>query len=114
MANLLAETLEIMKIHNKSPIDVRWVGVLDPAYLRVIRIGEEFVGSWDDFQKWADFEYNDGYGGAEVNAHLHIVGDNWWLERGEYDGSEWWEFKTLPLKPNEGSPLHKKDLLERP
>lgn len=25
-----------------------------------------------------------------------VVGDDWWLERHEYDGSEWWEFKRLP------------------
>lgn len=30
---------------------------------------------------------------------LKIVGDNWWLERHEYDGAEWFEFKTLPQKP---------------
>lgn len=28
-----------------------------------------------------------------------IVGDDWWMERHEYDGSEWWEFKELPKKP---------------
>ena len=29
-----------------------------------------------------------------------IVGDNWWLERDEYDGAEGWEFKVMPIKPN--------------
>ena len=32
---------------------------------------------------------------------LLIVGDDWWLERHEYDGAEWWEFKTLPCEPFE-------------
>jgi len=27
------------------------------------------------------------------------VGDDWWLERHEYDGSEWWVFQKLPIKP---------------
>jgi hypothetical protein len=27
-----------------------------------------------------------------------VVGKDWWLERHEYDGSEWWEFKTMPDK----------------
>ena len=40
-----------------------------------------------------------GFGGAEVNENLFVVGADWWLERHEYDGSEWWEFKTLPTKP---------------
>lgn len=25
-----------------------------------------------------------------------VVGKDFWLERGEYDGSEWWSFKTTP------------------
>ena len=25
-------------------------------------------------------------------------GSDWWLERGEYDGSEWWEFRREPVK----------------
>lgn len=24
-----------------------------------------------------------------------------WLERHEYDGSEWWEYKTMPTEPFE-------------
>lgn len=28
-----------------------------------------------------------------------MAGDDWWLERAEYDGSEWWKFKTLPVEP---------------
>ena len=55
--------------------------------------------SFDKFKEIADFEYDDGYGGAEI-PDVRIVGSNWWLERGEYDGSEWWEFKTIPQKPN--------------
>ena len=30
-----------------------------------------------------------------------VVGNNWWLERHEYDGSEWWEYKQFPVKPEE-------------
>lgn len=56
--------------------------------------------SWDDFSKQADFEYNNGYDWQEIPADLVVVGDNWWLERAEYDGSEWWEFKTIPKEPD--------------
>jgi hypothetical protein len=31
---------------------------------------------------------------------LIIVGDNWWLERKEYDGSEWFEFKKKKKEPD--------------
>lgn len=37
--------------------------------------------------------YYDGYGATEINEHLKIIfTDDSWLERREYDGSEWWEF----------------------
>lgn len=29
------------------------------------------------------------------------MGDDWWLERHEYDGSEWFELKELPDKPKQ-------------
>jgi len=85
--NLLKETLEILKENNKIQADVWWC-VLDEAHF-----------SWKDFKKLADIDYDPGYGGNEIRLSLKVVGQDWWLERGEYDGSEWWEFKTLPKKP---------------
>lgn len=32
---------------------------------------------------------------------LIVVGKDFWLERHEYDGSEWWEFKSIPMEPEE-------------
>lgn len=107
--NLLTETLEILARFHRSGASVRWVGVLSTW-----ENGKPTpIGTWDDFVKWADFTYNAGYGGVEVNMNLVIVGDDWWLERGEYDGSEWWEFKTIPLKPRDTTPLRADDLKER-
>ena len=45
-------------------------------------------------------EYNNGFGGQEIDPALKIVGRNWWLERQEYDGYEGWEFKRLPTFGN--------------
>lgn len=83
--NLLIETIEILKENKLSPPDVKFItdGVSDC--------------SWEDFAKEADFEYNEGYGGNEISLKIKIVGEDWWLERGEYDGSEWWEFKRKPI-----------------
>lgn len=87
--NLLQETTGYMKENGKAPADVQFV-----------RFGKgPFFCSWDEFAAAANFTYDNGYGGAEVDTGLRIVGADWWLERGEYDGSEWWEFKTLPAKP---------------
>ena len=87
--NLKTETLEVLKHHKKSVDSVVWVGC------------EEFCIPTEDFWKLADREYDDGYGSAEVAPDLLVVGEDWWLERHEYDGSEWWEFKELPKKPFE-------------
>lgn len=114
MTNFLAETFEVLKSYGKSSVDVLWVSIREPRYLTEIRPTPEPVpcGSWADFERFANFEYDNGYGGAEINAPLIIVGEDWWLERGEYDGSEWWEFKTMPRKPVEITPLRKTDLMD--
>ena len=87
--NLFTETNDMLFKHGKTPSDVRWVGSENYVYF-----------SWDHFAEIADKEYNNGYGGTEVAYDLLIVGDDWWMERGEYDGSEWWSFKTMPQKPS--------------
>ena len=88
MANLKEETLEILESHQKVPDDIRWIGC------------KKFMISMPDFWKLADTEYDDGYGSPKVAEDLVVVGVSWWLERHEYDGSEWWEYKELPAKPS--------------
>lgn len=36
---------------------------------------------------------------------LTLVGEDFWLERKEYDGQEWWEYKTTPIKPEKSKEL---------
>jgi len=93
--SLLKETIEAFTSKGKKEEDVLWVG------LRSSKKDAYRKTSWEDFKKVADFDYDDGYGAHEINDSLIIVGVDWWLERHEYDGSEWWEFKTLPLEPSE-------------
>ena len=87
MENLLQETNSILARHGKTCRDVEWVGNTDKYMM------------WDDFEKEANFEYDDGFGGEEINTSLLVVGKNFWLERHEYDGHEWWEYKEQPKKP---------------
>jgi hypothetical protein len=93
--NLLVETLECMAEKSKRPADVRWVGTMNGWY----------AISWQEFAPLADRFYDASYGGTEVSEDLVIVGDDWWMERHEYDGSEWWEFKTLPQKTTDVKPF---------
>lgn len=88
MENLLDETKRALKFNGKSPQDVKWVG----SYTGTHAI------SWEEFEKISNFEYDDGFGSNNVGRELVVVGDNWWLARGEYDGSEWWSFNTLPTR----------------
>ena len=89
--NFKTETLEALKESGKSTSDIVWIGSYQ---------GDRIVDI-DEFFRDADFRYDAGYGAQEIAGDLVIVGDNWWLERKEYDGSEWWEFKITPtLKPN--------------
>jgi hypothetical protein len=87
--NLRIETAGMLTESGKTAADVRFV---------IFGKGP-FYCSWEEFAAAANFEYDSGFGSNEVDGNLKIVGDDWWLERGEYDGSEWWEFKTLPTKP---------------
>ena len=89
MTNLLTETYVELLRNGKLTTDVLWVGTL------------KSYTDWETFYNTASIEYNSGFGGQEINPRLLVVGDDWWLERHEYDGSEWWEFKCLPIKPDE-------------
>lgn len=88
-ANLLKETQSILRKHNKTLADVEWFGTYDYEIT-----SEQFI-------TLADVIYDNGYGGPEVLSNLLVVGNGWWLERGEYDGSEWWEYKECPSRPSE-------------
>jgi hypothetical protein len=86
MVNFKEETLEDLRRHGKTIGDIRWIG--DNSGKRTTDI-KEFFNS-------INFRYDDGFGWTAIRESLVIVGDDWWLERMEYDGSEWWEFKTIP------------------
>jgi hypothetical protein len=49
----------------------------------------------DAFLKEIDFVYDSGYGGQELFG-LILCEDDVWFDRGEYDGSEWWEKHSYP------------------
>lgn len=93
MANLLKETFECLEKNGKSMLDIEWIG------------GDTFTISKEDFMRLANVTYDNGYGGQEVPYDLVLVGKDFWLERKEYDGSEWWEMKMKPIKPSEEKPI---------
>lgn len=88
MSNLWEETINVLKRHHKTWKDVRFV------------CGDNFgITNFETLARRTN--YNDGFGGQEVAMDIKVVGDYWWLERHQYDGSEWWEYKEIPVKPKE-------------
>jgi len=87
MVNLKEQTIRTLHVFNKEPEDIKWVGC------------NKFKIPIDEFWELANRYYDNGYGSEEVAHDLLVVGEDWWLERNEYDGSEWWEYKTAPIEP---------------
>ena len=86
--NLLDETLHMLQLKKINESDVLWVG---NTFIKFY---------WEHFKELAkNLNYDSGYGGAEIAGDLMIVGAEWWMTRGEYDGSEWWDFHTKPNEP---------------
>lgn len=86
--NLWEETIGVLEAHGKTWSDVDFVCLSDACILK------------DNFRDVASkTNYDDGYGLPYVYDDLMVVGKDFWLERHEYDGSEWWEYKTMPRKP---------------
>ena len=86
VVNFLKETLDKMIENGISPNDVLYV------------FNSFGYCSWEEFEKLANFDYNNGYGLVAIDLNLIVRGSDWWLERGEYDGSEWWKFCTTPVR----------------
>jgi len=87
--NFLEETLEDIQGNEQTVESVKWVGSIDG----------DFSISFEEFKKLADFEYDSDLGGAEICPMLVIVfNDGSWIERNEFNGSSWWEYKKTPVE----------------
>lgn len=89
MINLLKETKEILKDNNKTLEDIKWIG------------NSKYYVDIKKFIELSNVMYDNGYGSQKVAEDLKIVGDDWWLERYEYDGAEDWVYKSFPIMPTE-------------
>lgn len=47
-----------------------------------------------------NINYDSGYGGQELYGTIWYT-DGTWSSRGEYDGSEWWEYNKCSAIPKE-------------
>ena len=85
--NLLTETKVAITESGHTIEDIIFIGSVQSGH----------SCSWEEFKVLADVEYHNGYGAAEVATDLKIVfNDGTYMWRGEYDGSEGWEY-CIPL-----------------
>lgn len=96
MLNLKKETLEAIKNSGHQTADIIFIGSEESGH----------QCTWKQFAKLANRDYDDGYGGAQVASDLIIVfSDGAKMWRGEYDGSEWWEYSSPFKRPAENHPI---------
>lgn len=82
--NLWEETNDALEQNGYTWNDIVYIG----SYELAIPI-DNFV----EIAKKTD--YDSGYGAAEIAEDLMIImNDDCWYDRGEYDGSEWWEYHS--------------------
>lgn len=90
LTNLWKETVAFLKENGKGIDDIVFI------------YGNGYEIDVDDFVRIAKAcDYDAGFGGQRIPGDLSIVGDDWWMERREYDGSEWWEFLKKPERPSQ-------------
>ena len=73
-----------------------WDGETSSKHILPITYTEE---QYNAFVESLDFEYDSGYGGQELFGTVWF-NDGTWANRGEYDGSEWWDYHVCPTIPD--------------
>ena len=72
------------------------IGMGDFGFHSVINLKEGYTPEeLDAFLEGLDFNYDNGFGGQELFGTIWYT-DGTWSTRGEYDGSEWWEYHICP------------------
>jgi len=92
MSNFLKETNDGIKRSGHTTDDIIFIGA---------RISGHRC-TWEQFTMLADFEYDAGFGAAQIATDLIVVfqdGSSMW--RSEYDGSEWWGYSEPFIDPQE-------------
>jgi len=79
--NLLTDVVDFLKLYDKRPADVRWVG------------SEEAWMFWEDFARAANREYDSL---TQVVPDLMIVGDDWWIDLEDSGEESFLAFHTHP------------------
>lgn len=86
--NLVTETMQALEDARKTPEDI----------CVIFSASGGFQTDWETFRRYANFKYDGGFGEVVIIQDLCILfKDGTWLARGEYDGSEWWVYRTIAV-----------------
>ncbi len=101
MINAKHELLE--HLQGKDVVKCAWFRDYDSDYSftkgNIWKLRENYSKrEWEDLIASLDFEYHNGFGGQNLFGIIWYE-DGTWSSRGEYDGSEWWEYNELPEIP---------------
>ena len=106
MANWYKDTLRAMEDAWKSFEDIKycWFSNFEEYQTRIqpdyFIMNENTQESVEKLKKWLmHFEYDSWWGWQEFFWEV-VFNDGTWLERWEYDGSEWREYKKTPERPD--------------
>jgi hypothetical protein len=98
MENALKEFIKHVgsNINNVKCATIMWSSCWSREVSLIANLFENHnTAQFDAFLKKLDFNYNAGYGGQELYGIIWYK-DGTWSTRGEYDGSEWWEYHKCP------------------
>lgn len=86
--NFLKETIDEIEVRGQTVENIIFIGSRNSGH----------SCQWEQFLELANFNYDDGFGGQEIPIDLMIAfSDGAMMTRGEYDGSEWWDY-IVPFK----------------
>lgn len=103
----LLETIEWINKSSDKPVTIKCCAIKmeyynsddtsNPILLREGYTQEEY----EEFLNKLDFDYDDGFGLQHMFGTVWLSEPNIWMDRGEYDGSEWWRVNQCPEIPEE-------------
>lgn len=97
--NALLELYEICLRHDLRLQDIKAIRIAKADLGSVENVICKICPTDIEIVQSLNFIYNSSYGSVELLG-IVLFNNGGWLERHEYDGSEWWEYKKTPLPFN--------------
>jgi hypothetical protein len=96
-----AQTELIAHIEQRGPCEVKYISIIHGSEYSENRVTIE--GTLFEVLPQLNFEYDSGFGGQNLYGTVWYE-DGTWSSRGEYEGSEWWQYNVCPPLPKSYNP----------